>query len=209
MLFVLILFGFLIIGSFEFCFWVDFVCIFGVIKLCNGEYILLFLYINIDYILVICFFIIEYMVEVFELDIFIVDKELFGLCGEVLGMLEVLKFIDICLVLGLCDVMDDLEILQEEWDCKNVYLVLEMFYDEIWVYGLDGICNLLEGFFLVFFVYEKLCYIGYLCRELQSVDQDQFVLVLFGEEFYIFVMFGGGGDGVEMVDWVMCVYEIC
>ncbi|WP_417694056.1 glycosyltransferase family protein [Roseibium sp.] len=204
---VLILSGSPIIGSFEFRSRVDFVRIPGVIKLRNGEYTPLSLRLNIDHTLAIRASIIEHTAKVFDPDIFIVDKEPLGLRGEVLPTLEALKDTHTRLVLGLRDVMDDAEILQQEWDRKNVYPALQDLYDEIWVYGPEGLCNPVEGVKLPEGVTDKLRYTGYLRRELPD-DADQ---VPTPEPFegapYILVTPGGGGDGVEMVDWVMSAYE--
>ncbi|WP_420411212.1 glycosyltransferase family protein [Roseibium sp.] len=204
---VLILSGSPIIGSFEFRARVDFVRIPGVIKLRNGEYTPLSLHINIDQTLAIRSSIIEHTAKVFEPDIFIVDKEPTGLRGEVLGTLEALKGTDTRLVLGLRDVMDDPETLAEEWDRKNVYPALENLYDEIWVYGPEGICDPLDGLDLPSTITDKLRYTGYLRRNLPKSAEDQPAPAPFGEEPYILVTPGGGGDGVEMVDWVMKAYE--
>ncbi|WP_434052646.1 MAG: glycosyltransferase [Roseibium sp.] len=204
---VLILSGSPIIGSFEFRSRVDFVRIPGVIKLRNGEYTPLSLHINIDQTLAIRSSIIEHTAKVFEPDIFIVDKEPLGLRGEVLGTLEALKNTDTRLVLGLRDVMDDTQVLKEEWDRKNVYPALRDLYDEIWVYGPEDICDPLEGIDVPDGVTEKLRYTGYLRRELSTSSLEQPVAAPFGEEPYVLVTPGGGGDGVEMVDWVMRAYE--
>ncbi len=204
---VLILSGSPIIGSFEFRSRVDFVRIPGVIKLRNGEYTPLSLHINIDQTLAIRSSIIEHTAEVFDPDIFIVDKEPTGLRGEVLGTLEALKKTDTRLVLGLRDVMDDPETLTEEWDRKNVYPALENLYDEIWVYGPEGICNPLDGMDMSPKIKDKLRYTGYLRRSLPKSAEDQPAPAPFEEEPYILVTPGGGGDGVEMVDWVMRAYE--
>jgi predicted glycosyltransferase len=204
---VLILSGSPIIGSFEFRSRVDFVRIPGVIKLRNGEYTPLSLHINIDQTLAIRSSIIEHTAEVFDPDIFIVDKEPTGLRGEVLGTLEALKKTDTRLVLGLRDVMDDAETLTEEWDRKNVYPALENLYDEIWVYGPEGICNPLDGMEVSPTITNKLRYTGYLRRSLPKAAEDQPAPAPFEEEPYILVTPGGGGDGVEMVDWVMRAYE--
>jgi len=204
---VLILSGSPIIGSFEFRSRVDFVRIPGVIKLRNGEYTPLSLHINIDQTLAIRSSIIEHTAEVFDPDIFIVDKEPTGLRGEVLGTLEALKKTDTRLVLGLRDVMDDPETLTEEWDRKNVYPALENLYDEIWVYGPEGICNPLDGMDVSPEITDKLHYTGYLRRSLPKSAEDQPAPAPFEEEPYILVTPGGGGDGVEMVDWVMRAYE--
>ncbi|MBG6203687.1 putative glycosyltransferase [Labrenzia sp. EL_13] len=204
---VLILSGSPIIGSFEFRSRVDFVRIPGVIKLRNGEYTPLSLHINIDQTLAIRSSIIEHTAKVFEPDIFIVDKEPLGLRGEVLGTLEALKNTDTRLVLGLRDVMDDPQVLKEEWDRKNVYPALNDLYDEIWVYGPQDICNPLDGIDIPDGVMEKLRYTGYLRRELPESSLEHPDATPFGEEPYILVTPGGGGDGVEMVDWVMRAYE--
>ncbi len=204
---VLILSGSPIIGSFEFRSRVDFVRIPGVIKLRNGEYTPLSLHINIDQTLAIRSSIIEHTAKVFEPDIFIVDKEPLGLRGEVLGTLEALKETDTQLVLGLRDVMDDPVVLKEEWDRKNVYPALKDLYDEIWVYGPEDICDPLEGIGLPEGVSDKLRYTGYLRREMPASAQEHPAPSPFGDEPYILVTPGGGGDGVEMVDWVMRAYE--
>jgi predicted glycosyltransferase len=204
---VLILSGSPIIGSFEFRSRVDFVRIPGVIKLRDGEYTPLSLHLNIDHTLAIRSSIIEHTAKVFNPDIFIVDKEPLGLRGEVLPTLEALKDTDTRLVLGLRDVMDDPDILREEWERKNVYPALQTLYDEIWVYGPEGICNPVEGIDLPDGIEEKLRYTGYLRRELPEGAENLPKPCPFGEEPYILVTPGGGGDGVEMVDWVMRAYE--
>jgi len=204
---VLILSGSPIIGSFEFRSRVDFVRIPGVIKLRNGEYTPLSLHINIDQTLAIRSSIIEHTAKVFDPEIFIVDKEPLGLRGEVLPTLEALKETDTRLVLGLRDVMDDPQILKEEWDRKNVYPALKDLYDEIWIYGPEGICDPLDGIDLPGAVHDKLRYTGFLRRHLPKSAQDKPAPTPFEEEPYILVTPGGGGDGVEMVDWVMRAYE--
>ncbi|WP_153769735.1 glycosyltransferase [Labrenzia sp. CE80] len=204
---VLILSGSPIIGSFEFRSRVDFVRIPGVIKLRDGEYTPLSLHLNIDHTLAIRSSIIEHTAKVFDPDIFIVDKEPLGLRGEVVPTLEALKDTDTRLVLGLRDVMDDPEILRNEWERKNVYPALQSLYDEIWVYGPEGICNPVEGIDLPEGIEEKLRYTGYLRRSLPEGAETVLKPSPFGEEPYILVTPGGGGDGVEMVDWVMRAYE--
>lgn len=204
---VLILSGSPIIGSFEFRSRVDFVRIPGVIKLRDGEYTPLSLHLNIEHTLEIRSSIIEHTAKVFEPDVFIVDKEPLGLRGEVLGTLEALKDTDTRLVLGLRDVMDDPDMLRQEWERKNVLPALDRLYDEIWVYGPAGICDPLEGLDLPASVMEKLKYTGYLRRRLPQGADAQAKPAPFGDEPYILVTPGGGGDGVEMVDWVMRAYE--
>ena len=142
---VLILSGSPIIGSFDFRSRVDFVRVPGVVKLRNGEYTPLNLHIDVDQTLRMRASIIRHTAEMFDPDIFIVDKEPLGLRGEVLETLEVLKQRGTRLVLGLRDVMDEPKLLAPEWRRKKVLPALRDLYDEIWIYGLPQICEPLEG----------------------------------------------------------------
>jgi predicted glycosyltransferase len=200
---VLILSGSPIIGSFDFRSRVDFVRIPGVIKLRDGEYTSLNLHIDIDEMLAMRASIIRHTAEIFDPDLFIVDKEPLGLRGEVLETLQMLKSRGTPLVLGLRDVMDEPSALAPEWERKKVLPALDKLYDELWVYGLPQICDPLEGIKVPPSVRRKMVYTGYLERSAPvgggtpEIPEDPFILVTPG----------GGGDGEDMVDWVLRAYE--
>ncbi|MEI2384698.1 glycosyltransferase [Breoghania sp. JC706] len=203
---VLILSGSPIIGSFDFRARVDFVRIPGVIKLRNGEYTSLNLHIDIEHTLAIRSSIIEHTAQVYNPDIFIVDKEPTGLRGEVLPTLETLKAAGTRLVLGLRDVMDDPETLREEWERKNVTPALTDLYDEIWIYGQPSIHDPLAGLGLPESVRSKTLYTGYLRRDLPRAQRPM-ENFHFSDDPFILVTPGGGGDGEELIDWVLRAYE--
>ena len=163
---ILILSGSPIIGSFDYRSRVDFVRVPGVIKLRNGEYTALNLHLDIDKTLEIRRSIIHHTAEVFEPDVFLVDKEPLGLRGEVRSTLEMLKARGTRCILGLRDVMDEPASLVDEWQRKAVFPALQQLYDEIWVYGLPQICDPLEGIDLPKSVRRKMTYTGYLNRSL-------------------------------------------
>jgi predicted glycosyltransferase len=200
---VLILSGSPIIGSFDFRSRVDFVRIPGVIKLRNGEYTSLNLHIDIDEMLAMRASIIRHTAEIFDPDLFIVDKEPLGLRGEVLETLQMLKARGTPLVLGLRDVMDEPSALAPEWERKKVLPALDKLYDELWVYGLPQICDPLEGIKVPPSVRRKMVYTGYLERS-ESAHADRPDMP---DDPFILVTPGGGGDGEEMVDWVLRAYE--
>ncbi|MTI17024.1 hypothetical protein E1162_07200 [Rhodobacteraceae bacterium RKSG542] len=202
---VLILSGSPIIGSYEFRSRVDFVRIPGVIKLRSGDYTSLSLHLNIDHTIAIRASIIEHTAKVFNPDIFIVDKEPLGLRGEVLPTLEHLAQTDCRVVLGLRDVMDDPQVLRQEWTRKNAFPALEELYDELWVYGPEFINNPLDGLGLSQSVYDKTLFTGYLRRSIPRAPQPY--QPPFDGAPYILVTPGGGGDGIELVDWVIRAYE--
>ena len=203
---VLILSGSPIIGNFDFRARVDFVRVPGVIKLRNGDYTSLALHIDIEEMLAIRASIVQHTAEAFDPDIFIVDKEPLGLRGEVAGTLEMLKAKGTPLVLGLRDVMDDPATLRSEWARKRALPALRDLYDEIWVYGDPEICDPLAGLGIPRMVREKMRFTGYLRRELPA-DAPAHTHLSKIEAPYLLVTPGGGGDGQEMVDWVLSAYE--
>jgi len=202
---VLILSGSPIIGSFDFRPRVDFVRIPGMIKLSDGAYTSHALDIAPEKTLELRAAVIGETARIFDPDLFLVDKEPLGLRGEVRETLEMLRAHGTRIVLGLRDVMDDPDALQPEWKRKRAQPALRDLYDDIWVYGLPQICDPLEGIDLPDSVRRKMTYTGYLRRRVSATASDAANLV--GTEPYILVTPGGGGDGDDLVDWVVRAYE--
>lgn len=203
---VIILTGSPIIGSFNFRARVDFIRIPGVIKLRSGDYTPLSLLIDIEETLELRASIIRHTAEIFDPDIFIVDKEPLGLRGEVHDTLVMLKERGTRLVLGLRDIMDEPAALVPEWERKKVVPALRDLYDQIWVYGLPQICDPLEGIDLPKSVRRKMIYTGYLHRTLPHGPATSAPLSKVDEP-YLLVTTGGGGDGEDVIDWVLRAYE--
>ncbi|HVI91129.1 MAG TPA: glycosyltransferase [Dongiaceae bacterium] len=203
---VIILTGSPIIGSFNFRARVDFIRVPGVIKLRSGDYTPLSLLIDIDETLAMRESIIKHTADIFDPDIFIVDKEPLGLRGEVRETLEMLRERGTQLVLGLRDIMDEPASLAPEWERKNAVPALRDLYDAIWVYGLPQICDPLEGIDLPKSVLHKMTYTGYLERSLPHEPSPVTPLQKI-ESPYLLVTTGGGGDGEDVIDWVLRAYE--
>ncbi|HTZ76323.1 MAG TPA: glycosyltransferase [Stellaceae bacterium] len=201
---VLILSGSPIIGSFDFRARVDFVRIPGVIKLRNGEYTSLNLHIRTEETLEMRASIIRHTADIFDPDLFIVDKEPLGLRGEVGSTLELLRRRGTPIVLGLRDVMDEPAQLGPEWSRKKVLPALKKYYDDIWVYGLPQICDPLAGVNVPQSVRKRMTYTGYLKRTMPSPST---YLTGLGDDPFLLVTPGGGGDGEALVDWVISAYE--
>ncbi len=202
---VLILSGSPIIGSFDFRSRVDFVRVPGVIKLRSGDYTSLSLHIDVELTLALRASIIEHTAKIYDPDLFIVDKEPLGLRGEVEQTLQALKARGTPCILGLRDVMDEPGLLAPEWERKHVVPALEHYYDDIWVYGLPQICDPLEGIELPDSVRRRMTYTGYLDRLLAPVPVGPHLDRIQGD--YLLITVGGGGDGEEIVDWVLRAYE--
>lgn len=204
---VLILSGSPIIGSFDFHSRVDFVRIPGVIKLRHGDYTSLNLDIGIDEMLAMRASLVRHTADIFDPDIFLVDKEPLGLRGEVKDTLIMLKARGTPLVLGLRDVMDDPAKLADEWNRKNIVPALRDLYDHIWVYGLARFCDPLEGVPVPKSVSRKIQFTGYLRRTWTPSAAPSYQTPMIGDDPYLLVITGGGGDGALLVDWVLRAYE--
>ena len=120
--------------------------------------------------------------------------------------LESLKDRGARLVLGLRDVMDDPELLADEWERKNAMPALEHLYDDILVYGLPEICRPLAGLDIPAGVERKLTYTGYLRGGRARACAPRAVAVPLDEP-YVLVTTGGGRDGDGLIDWVLSAYE--
>lgn len=204
---VLILSGSPIIGSFGFRNHVDFVRIPGVIKLQDGDYSAASLDLDLKEILAIRAKIIRHTADAFAPDLFLVDKEPLGLRGEVGETLAMLKARGVPLILGLRDVLDEPAQLAEEWRRKNVMRALADLYDAIWVYGLPQICNAIEGIPVTRAITDKVRYTGYLRRMVEEPQPPQALPAELVGVPYVLVTPGGGGDGADLIDWVLRAYE--
>ncbi len=205
---ILILSGSPIIGSFDFRTRVDFVRIPGVIKLRHGAYTSLSLEMDVDETVALREGLIRHTAEMFEPDLFLVDKEPLGLRGEVKTTLEMMKEKRIPTILGLRDVLDEPGQLSEEWERKKAVPAIRDLYDQIWVYGLEDICDPMDNISLPPGVREKTVYTGYLRRNWDAMMTPPYV----GDGFdpsrpYILVTTGGGGDGSTLIEWVLRAFE--
>jgi predicted glycosyltransferase len=204
---VLIVSGSAVIGSYEFRSGIDFVRIPGVVKqIDTGEYDSANLRVGVEHTLEMRTRIIRDTADIYRPDLFIVDKEPLGLRGEVEPTLRMLKERGTPIVMGLRDVMDDPEQLAIEWERKHIVPALRDLYDEIWIYGLPQINKPLQGIVVPPSVRHKMVYTGYLRRELPLHTDAPHEIDEMSRPF-ILVTPGGGGDGEELVDWVLSAYE--
>lgn len=201
----LIVSGSPIIGAFEFPERVDFIRVPGVIKLRDGAYTPTKLTVETADAFRLRAEIIEQAARVFAPDLVIVDKEPLGLRGELAQTLRMLKDMGAHLVLGLRDVLDDAEALDQEWARKNVGPALADLYDEIWIYGVKDIYDPLAGIALPPGLHRKTRYTGYLKRDI-AIGRSQPRLPL-PIDPYVLVTTGGGGDGDGLIDWALSAYE--
>ncbi|HEY7383295.1 MAG TPA: glycosyltransferase [Beijerinckiaceae bacterium] len=202
---VIILSGSPVIGNFEFDSGVDYVRIPGVTKLADGSYRSLNLNMSIDEAVALREGIILKTAQTFGPDLLIVDKEPTGFRGELMPALDWLREHDCRFVLGIRDVLDGPELLVPEWERKGACEALR-YYDDIWVYGLKEIYEPLAALDLSRDVERRITYTGYLQRELpQQPSLSRYPKIT--KSPFILVTTGGGGDGEDLIDWVLSAYE--
>ncbi len=201
---VLIISGSQIAGAFAFKARVDFVKIPSVIKLYSGEYTSISDHIDIHDTLRMRESLILETADLFRPDIFIVDKEPLGLQGEVEKTLVALKMKGCRTVLGLRDVMDSPELLEKEWNRKQVLPKIGSLYDDIWIYGPEDFWNPLKDLNVPKQVQEKSRYIGFLPREIPTNEHSK---TDHSQGDYLLVTAGGGGDGADLMSMVLAARE--
>jgi len=203
---VVILSGSPVIGNFEFESGVDYIRVPGVTKLPDGDYRSLNLNVSLDEAVGFRQALILQTAKAFHPDVFIVDKEPTGFRGEVVPALEYLQASGCRLVLGIRDVMDEPSLLVPEWERKGAREALIRYYDEIWVYGLKDVHQPLEALDLPPEVESRITYTGYLRREVPPTPSLTKYPKITKQPF-ILVTTGGGGDGDDLIDWVISAYE--
>ena len=200
----LILTGSPIAGRFDFPNRVDHVRLPGVVKLPNGDYASHNLGLPIEETVALRTAIIDAATRTFQPDLLVVDKEAWGFRNELANTLEIAHRAGARVVLGIRDVLDDPQLLAEEWARKGHAEAIERYFHEIWVYGLPQICRPLDGLGLSAGVMERIVYTGYLRREAPEPPQD---CESGPARPYVLVTTGGGGDGARLIDWVLSAYE--
>ncbi len=203
---VVIISGSPVIGSFEFGQGVDYVRIPGVTKQPDGDYRSLNLNVPIEDAVRLREALILQTAETFRPDIFIVDKEPAGFRGEVVPALERLRALGCRIVLGVRDVLDEPTLLVPEWERKGATEILGRFYDEIWVYGLPEVYRPMAALSLPSRLARRTTYTGYLRREVPKASSLTYHPKITRQPF-ILVTTGGGGDGEDVIDWVISAYE--
>ena len=203
---VVIISGSPVIGNFEFGSGVDYIRIPGVTKLPDGDYRCLNLNVSLDEAVGLRQSLILQAAKSFQPDVFIVDKEPTGFRGEVMPALAYLQGSGCRLVLGIRDVMDEPALLVPEWERKGAKEALVRFYDEIWVYGLKDVYQPLAALDLPPGVERRVTYTGDLRREVPaSPSLTRYPKIT--KQPFILVTTGGGGDGDDLIDWVISAYE--
>lgn len=202
---VLIISGSSIAGAFDFRSRVDFIKIPSVIKLRNGDYTSMSDHIDISETLSMRRAIIESAAVNFRPNVFIVDKEPRGLRGELDPTLPRLRDMGCEIVLGLREVLDEPSVVRDEWARHDALRSVIDYYERIWIYGSKDFFDPLSSVPLPVEVRERIEHVGFLARTVPAVTYHAGPRHLPSE--FILVTAGGGGDGAELMSWMLAAKE--
>lgn len=209
---ILIVTGSPIAGRFTFPNQVDFVRIPGMIKQSNEAYRPLAIKIDAQQALSIRTNIITATAKTFKPQLFIVDKEPLGLKNEILPTLHWFRKCNPNgrTILGLRDILDDAEVIRQDWTDKGVYRVLQDFYDEIWIYGIADFYDPIREYSFPASLVDRVTFTGYIPRQhpdTKAVRKAKKKALLANGEKLVVVTAGGGGDGFKVFDNYLTMLE--
>lgn len=200
---ILILTGSPIAGRYTLPHGVDFVRVPGMIKQSNTVYVPHSIKVAPEHAIAIRRNIITATAEAFEPDLFIVDKVPTGLNGEVEPTLDWLhRFCpETQVVLGLRDILDNVENTRDEWNRKDYTDVLRKLYTEIWIYGDQTLYDPIMEYSIPDDIAKKTRFMGYIPRKKPVVRNGR------KKEKLVVVTIGGGGDGYPVLDTYLTMLE--
>jgi len=209
---ILILTGSPIVGRFDLPDQIDFVRIPGMIKKTNEEYQPLSIKIHPQHALEIRKSIILATAKTFQPELFIVDKEPLGLKKEILPTLQWLRRArpQTRTILGLRDVMDDADLIRQDWEEKGVYQAMGDLYSEIWVYGIQDFYDPVREYNIPEDISRKMTFTGYIPRRVPSEKEVRKVRRKYrlrnGDKLVVATT-GGGGDGYKVMNAFLGMLE--
>jgi predicted glycosyltransferase len=139
--------------------------------------------------------ILENAVLGFAPDLMIVDKRPAGVDGELMDTLRALRRLNPStkLVLGMRDILDEPERTRRSLEGNGSFEIIEEFYDEVWVYGLQSLFDPVKEYGFPARVARITQFCGYLKRPTVQTASTN------GEP-HVLVTTGGGGDGGKMIE---------
>ncbi|KAG0626461.1 hypothetical protein M758_2G128000 [Ceratodon purpureus] len=204
---IVILTGSAIIRTFEFRTGIDFVCVPGVERaqgggVCTSRT----LNMSIEEVVALRRALFLQTAETMNPDIFIVDHKPSGFWGELVPTLKLLIARGCYIVFSVRDILDEPHLFLPEWNRDGAIESLERYYDEIWVHGVEEIYRPFAELPISAGLAERITYTGYLRRELPQVPMNK-IFPSIARSPFILVTAGGGGDGEEVIGWVIAAYE--
>jgi predicted glycosyltransferase len=137
--------------------------------------------------------------------ILLVDHMPHGAMGELIPTLDALRAsgAPTRIVLGLRDILDAPEVVQQRWLVEGAYDAIERYYDTVLVYGKREVFDLAEQYGFSPNVADRLRYTGYVCTpqapRYTSRVRTKYIPNADTETKLVVAMAGGGADAYPMM----------
>lgn len=143
--------------------------------------------------------------EIFQPDLFIVDKVASGVMDELTPSLVYLKReTKTRCVLGLRDILDQPETVMREWQQERFYEVVDRYYAAIWIYGDAQVYDAQTAYQMPDVLRQRVQYTGYLDQSKRmawvSGEVRRSTQGLIPEAPFFVCTVGGGQDGYRVAD---------
>lgn len=141
-------------------------------------------------------------VESFDPDVLLVDKHPLGVAGELRGALGALRRSGGVAVLGLRDILDEAEVVRQEWRAHETARVIAEHYDRVFVYGRRTVFDLVHEYDLPEPVDNRTTFCGYVTSASASRPGragDPQGLAEEGDRQLVLATAGGGEDGFVLL----------
>jgi predicted glycosyltransferase len=132
----------------------------------------------------------------FAPDVFIVDKAPRGILGELDSTLEMLRSRgNTRCVLGIRDVLDEPDRVDDEWQSENNVAAANRYYDTVWVYGDPRVYDTIKTCRSLSQLHADVFFTGYLCP---GGSTDRIGNARPVEDGSALCLVGGGQDGIAL-----------
>jgi predicted glycosyltransferase len=145
----------------------------------------------------------------FAPDIFLVDHMPHGAMGELTPSLEAIKDAGLPtrVVLGLRDILDASEVVQNRWEAEGAYDAIERYYSRVLVYGMRDVYDVSEKYAFSDGLCEKVRYCGYVVNQDKpsgvSKIRARYLAGTPAGTRLVVVMAGGGADAHPMMSTIL------
>jgi predicted glycosyltransferase len=140
----------------------------------------------------------------FKPDVLLVDHMPHGSMGELVPALETLDGKPVRKILGLRDILDAPETIQQRWRLEGAFTAVERHFDTVLVYGSRDVFDVAAHYAWPGHLAERLHYCGYVCATAPETDpaslRDRYLRGSQPGTDLIVAMAGGGADAFPLFD---------
>ncbi|HBO38039.1 MAG TPA: glycosyl transferase family 28 [Pasteurellaceae bacterium] len=147
--------------------------------------------------------IIHAALDSFEPDIVIVDNVPRGAMNELDNVLPVLANRGVHIILGLRDIIDEPDVVHQQWTKLKNLEIIRLYFSGIWVYGDPYLFDLAKEYELDTDISDKLRYMGYLDQTHRMEAPGLDTVISDVESPYALCVVGGGQDGFQLAKTFM------